>query len=343
MNHFLNKKNILLFCPQFLDYDQILRGGLIKQGARVKLYDERPSQNSIIKALLRINPYWLSFLSNRYFLNIFEKEKNTDFDYIFIIKGEALTPKVINIMKKYFKNSKLIFYSWDSLKNVKYMDKKIDLFDKAFSFDRADCDSFKNVSYQPLFFSSPFSFKTNKALKVDKKYDLIFIASLHSDRYKVLNKILNNTRLNKPDISFYSFLFYPSKLFFLLRKIFDRQFYKVSFKEVQWQSLSQHEVIKRIMQSKIVIDINHPMQTGLTMRTIECMALKKKIITTNMNIKYEKFYSNSNILIIDRHNPIIPKDFIDSPYQDIVDEDIDYYSLETWISRIFSDNKSMHL
>jgi hypothetical protein len=331
----LNGKRILFFSPKFLGYDEVIKNELERRGAGVSLYDERPSSNSVVKALIRVNPKLLESFSRKYFSDIFAKENNKFFDYIFIIKGEAISPQVIGLMKKYFKKSKLIFYSWDSLKNVKYTDTKIHLFDKAFSFDRDDCEKYQNVNYLPLFFSPSYSSPEDS--HHPKSIDLIFIASLHSDRYKVLKRILANVAFIKPDFSAYSFLFYSSKLFFLLRKLLDRNFLNVPYSQVKWTPLSQDDVVRKIHDANIIIDINHPKQSGLTMRTIESVALKKKLITTNASIRHERFYDEANILIIDRNKPAITKDFIFSPYKEIDKIIISEYSVETWVSNIFCE------
>lgn len=326
-----SKKNILLITPKFLGYENAIKNFLKSKGAYVSMYDERPSSNSFVKVLIRINPKILEFYSNFYFSKILNSERNNKFDYILIIKGEALSYRLIEKMKIAFPRSKLIFYSWDSLKNYKYAANKIHLFDKAYSFDRADCKNFDGISYLPLF----FSYESN--VTIDALNDLVFIASLHSDRYEVLQKILKNITLHSKQINFDIFLYYSSILFFVLRKIFDKNFRMTPFRELNWIPLSQEESFNRINNAKIVIDINHPNQSGLTMRTIEAVALKKKIVTTNRNIMHEEFYNENNILIIDRNNPIIPKDFIEMPYEEISKEIILKYKIDSWVGEIFND------
>ena len=68
----------------------------------------------------------------------------------------------------------------------------------------------------------------------------------------------------------------------------------------------------------------------------EMLGAKKKLITTNHNIKYYDFYDQQNILIIDRKKPVIDKDFIYSPYNDIDLHIYNKYSLQSWVNTIFS-------
>ena len=99
-------------------------------------------------------------------------------------------------------------------------------------------------------------------------------------------------------------------------------------------SKKSSEIRDILLSSNVVVDIQHPRQTGLTMRTIEMLGLGKKLITTNADIRNYDFYNPRNILVIDRDNPVIDEDFIRTPYEEI-DEDIrKRYSLEGFVREI---------
>lgn len=51
----LNGRKILLLCPKFYDYANIINNGLIDLGAEVYYYDERPSNSFLFKLFLRLN------------------------------------------------------------------------------------------------------------------------------------------------------------------------------------------------------------------------------------------------------------------------------------------------
>jgi len=90
-------------------------------------------------------------------------------------------------------------------------------------------------------------------------------------------------------------------------------------------------------KSKIVIDIQHPNQTGLTMRTIEAIGSYTKILTTNHDIINYDFYNPNNVLIIDRNNPQFDNDFFSKPIVPY-EKDLYYkYSIEGWIDFLFDN------
>ena len=86
-----------------------------------------------------------------------------------------------------------------------------------------------------------------------------------------------------------------------------------------------------LKQSKAVVDIQHPKQTGLTMRTIEMLGANKKIITTNSDIKHYDFYHPNNICIVKRNNVVVPTEFMTTPFV-LVDERIkERYSINYFV------------
>ena len=86
--------------------------------------------------------------------------------------------------------------------------------------------------------------------------------------------------------------------------------------------------------AKCVIDIEHSKQSGLTMRTMEMIGLRKKLITTNKDIVNYDFYHEDNILVVDRNNFVLDESFIDRPYH-MLDESIyKKYALSNWIMEV---------
>ena len=111
----------------------------------------------------------------------------------------------------------------------------------------------------------------------------------------------------------------------------------IPFKNIKFKPLSIEDTAKLYDKSKIVIDYTTPSQTGLSMRTIECLGHECKIITNNKNIKFEKFYSEENVFIYDDNIKILPE-FIEKPYKKNNDEVMYYYSIKGWIDTILGED-----
>jgi hypothetical protein len=72
------------------------------------------------------------------------------------------------------------------------------------------------------------------------------------------------------------------------------------------------------------------------MRTFEVLGKEKKLITTNKNIEDYDFYHTSNILVIDRLNPAVDKNFIDVDYQRLPLNIYYKYSIDGLLKDIFT-------
>lgn len=326
----LKNKSILLFSPAFFGYEKAIKKRLLDLDAKVDFFDERPANTFWSKAFIRLYPQILHFYIARYYKYIYNLVKNKDYDYVFVINIEAMPKSFLNKMKEKSPSTKFILYMWDSMYNKKKAINYLSCFDKVFSFDKNDCMENPSVIFRPLFFLNEYAILSNPQ---NYKYDLSFIGTAHSDRYILLNKIRILPNVIKRNCYFYLYL-QNWKLFFLY-KIRNTAFRKANFRDFNYVPLTKSKLMNLIEESRIVIDIQHPKQVGLTIRTIEMLGAHRKLITTNAAIKDYDFYNPNNILIIDREDPKIPDMFLDVDYEPI-DHTVYYkYSLDGWLNDIF--------
>ncbi|MNE04632.1 hypothetical protein D3C80_971690 [compost metagenome] len=244
-----------------------------------------------------------------------------------------MTPIILERFKHQQYNATFILYMWDSLQNKKKTEEVLPYFDKIFSFDKTDSEKIQRVSFRPLFYIDDYA-RMELDSNCSNSIELCFIGTVHSDRYDLLKEI--RSQIESFGYKHYFFMFFPSPILFLYRKFKDVKFYKAKYKEFNFKSLSQKEIIKIIRKSKIVLDIHHPAQTGLTMRSIEMLGANRKLITTNPDIRQYDFYNENNILIIDRNKPEINKSFFETSYEKN-EPSIRYkYSIEGWLKELFS-------
>jgi|SaaInl8_200m_RNA_FD_contig_71_882819_length_2690_multi_5_in_0_out_0_1 hypothetical protein len=327
----LKGKTVLLLAPKFFGYELEIKKELEIYGSKVFLYDERPKNDFFTKVCIRLN--LKSFISkniDKYYKNIIEETKNIKIDYLFLVNPETIDQKVIEYIKKLNPNIKVYTYMWDSIKNKRKSLDLLPISDKFFTFDSSDKEIDSSIKFLPLFYIRDYE---NVSKKKEYKYDISFIGSVHSDRYSIVKQI------SKSKFNMFMYFFSPSKILFLIQNILYNEFRKIEKDDISFVSLDKKEIIDIIENSKSVIDIEHPMQNGLTMRTMEMLGAKKKLITTNKNIRDYDFYNDNNIYIIDRNNPIIDKDFINSEYQELDINIYEKYSLRNWIKNIFEGER----
>ncbi len=131
-------------------------------------------------------------------------------------------------------------------------------------------------------------------------------------------------------------MFFQSKKLFYIQKTANKAFRMAKMSNFEFNSLSKEELIQRIERSRVVLDIQHPSQKGLTMRTIEMIGAGKKIITTNKEIKEYDFYDPNNIYYLDRDTIELDKSFFETPYQMLDKEIYHKYSVDGWLQDVFS-------
>tara|TARA_B110000259_G_scaffold112874_1_gene128761 strand:- start:4676 stop:5662 length:987 start_codon:yes stop_codon:yes gene_type:complete len=324
----LSGKHILFIAPNFFGYEEEIALELRSRGADVDFISATPFKSTFLKAALRLKRKWVvPFLEKFFYKKILSVGKKK-YDYIFVLKGEALSENFLINLKKKYSTATFILYLWDSLENTLSLEKNIKVFDRCYSFDRVDAKKY-DLNYRPLFFGKGFKREPMQQFKIG----LSFVGTAHSDRYLVVSRTLS---MLPADLVSYSYFFLQSRWVFYIRRLLTSAFSGAKVQDFNFLPMSKSDVQDVFKNSFSIFDIEHPLQRGLTIRSIEALGAGKKLITTNKSIVDEDFYNSQNILILDREGLLeIPVSFFDSPFQS-VPEDICYkYSIRGWIDEIF--------
>lgn len=327
----LKGKNILVFSPYGTTkhYGDAIINELEKRGAKVYGYDERPSQTTLMKIIIRLFKKKLPLIFEHYCHNIIKKLSQVQIDYILICRGEAFTPLTLQNFRKNFPQAKIILFFWDLLR-CNDVHNNIPYADKAFSFDPEDVDNNEGLIFRPTFFVNQYKSIDTDTLKL---YDIMFIGTLHSNRHKIIKNFKN--KLNEQGFSVFLYLFVPGLIVYL--KDFILKFPYININRVKFNPISISQTIEILSQTKAILDINYTQQKSLSTRAYEAMAAKRKYITTNPEVKKYDFYNPNNILIVDINNLNIPKDFLNRPFEPISEEILYRYSVEGLIDDLFSE------
>lgn len=328
----LRGKKILYLGARFFDYEIEIKTRLESMGAEVDFYNERPNDNFFTRVIIRLRLKALIYNKiNKYYNQLLIVIKKEKYDYVLIISPETIPEKHLSALRDRHKEAKFILYMWDSFKNKNTGYDVTKYFDKIMTFDENDAKNNNRLIFLPLFYIPIY--KSISQIKESYKYDYFLACTIHSDRYKVFLKL--KSQAAKKGLSLYNFLYFHSKIIYWGRKFFDLNFLLAKKNEFSFTPISHAEIIDIISQSKIIVDIQHPNQSGLTNRTFEAIGSNKKLITTNQNIKNYDFYNPKNIFIIDRDNPILDEEFLNGDYQKPSERIYNKYSLTNWIKVIF--------
>jgi hypothetical protein len=324
----MRDKNILFVYISFFGYEKEIIKAITKKGGNVIAVDERISNCKIVKIIYRFFPKFSKLISFFYFFLVYQKVKKIKkVDFFFVLKGEVIPYWFIKKIKSRYSRSNLIYYTWDSFENNSNGLKIYKIFDRSFTFDIEDSKNYKLI-FRPLF----SVFTENSAIKPKKSLAGTIITA-HSDRISVFNRIKNELVLNNIETKYYLY----SRIKFIDRiKKFLANSNQIVFND---KPLTIQESNEFLSEVKFVIDINHPQQTGLTIRTIEALVNGKKLITTNSSIRDYCFFNETNICIVDRLEIKINESFLNSEFMGYSQEITQSLTIDGWIEAIFFGEK----
>ncbi|MFM5068834.1 hypothetical protein ACEUBL_07080 [Aeromonas veronii] len=333
MNDLAGKK-VLFICPHFFGYEREIELELINLGAKVDYFNERPLTSSIAKILNRLDfKFFLNKKINNYFDDILIKAKNENYDFLLVVNPETMPVDFLKKLNVACPEMHSVLYLWDSIKNKKNSFLLVDEFKRVVTFDRKDADVNPRIEFLPLFYTRSYEYKIKE--ENNMSYNAAFIGTAHSDRYLFVKKVLAQMPCSKDN---YSFFYCPSKLLFILKKVFTKELAGISWRNISFKSMATKDIISILHDTDFVIDVEHPNQQGLTMRTIEMLGLQKKLITTNKNIIDYDFYHPNNICVVDRQNPKINTVFLYSDYCTIDQGIRESYALNSWLKKLLFKN-----
>ena len=326
-----SSKTILFVSPSFFGYERAIEKRLKELGANVYFYDDRPSNGFWGKGLLRAHKKLYAFKIERYYKTIeYEIDRIQSLDYVFLLSPEALPLSLLDKIVKKHNQVKVHLYMWDSIQNKIGTKKYLPYCNRILTFDPNDKKYNNKIEFLPLFYLNEYADIPQRNIY---DYDMSFIGTAHSDRFLLTNII--RQQIEEMGGSVYTYFYLHSKKLFLYRKITDSNFSSTKASDFQYKALTCEDTINIISKSKAVLDIHHPKQSGLTMRTLEILGSRRKLITTNAEVAKYDFYNPQNILIIDRESPKIPIEFLNSPYVSIDENIYRKYSLDGWLDAIF--------
>lgn len=326
-------KKILFLSVKLFNYENIIADKLRSLGAVVDYYDERPNNSIFTKGIIRLKRDLYNIKIYNYYKRIIKDIEKKKYDYFFLIKGEVVPQSFIDTIIKLNPGIVLLYYTFDSFENNPNGIDVLKNFDRKYTFDSKDSEVF-NLRFRPLFFSDDY-YKLSD--NYQSKYDLLFIGTAHSDRYVISEKVSKWCKKNK--LKSFAFYYSPSRIVFLFFKLFDSSFKKFKYNKISFTSLKHAQIIELYKQSKVILDINHPDQRGLTMRVFEALGSGKKIITTNADIKRYPFYNENNICVIDRNNIKLNSHFFSLPFIDIDKKMYHRMSILGWLEELFFEDQ----
>tara|TARA_R110001592_G_scaffold53617_6_gene164411 strand:+ start:144 stop:1148 length:1005 start_codon:yes stop_codon:yes gene_type:complete len=324
-------QRVLFIAPMFFGYEKLIKAELEAKGAEVDYFNDRPDNGFWTKALIRVDRRLLARKTDAYYRNIIESTCSKIYDHVLIVRGEAISLKMLRLLRQAQPKAWMSLYLWDSMNYNPNARTLLDEFDHVFSFDRSNVEQNPKMQFLPLFYGREF--ERSAQWQGSPVYDACFIGTIHTDRYKVLEKVIDSLEARGRKV--FVFCYYPSKQLYRLRALVDPGFRRFGRKYVSFTGMTLAEVVDRITESRAVVDVNRPDQLGLTMRTIEAVGAQRKLITTNADVVNYNLYNLNGVLVVGRENPVVTDDFLygeGEPFNSAVRKK---YSVSAWVDQVF--------
>lgn len=241
-------------------------------------------------------------------------DQQEHYDLLFINAPYLLSDTLLNYILQKSQTSVCIF--WDSIDKIPPQKNYLNRFNKLFSFDPVDCKHYHLLQITNFFFA--------EAQQQPSSFDVAYLAT-YDTRITDTKRIID--RLEEQNIT-------------VKAKIFIHKASKSLLKlppqvELTYKIVPFPKAYRYYLDSKVILDIAHSNQKGLSFRPFDAMGLRKKLITTNTDIVHYDFYHPNNIFVIDNINDFtIPSNFFTTPYQDIPSDIKKKYTIKNWIKQI---------
>lgn len=242
----------------------------------------------------------------------FGEWKNSLDEYTNVILFDmSFTPALAKYIQAH-SSATVYVYIWNPIKNntkMLHYVKKAQKSVQVFSYDKDDCDKYGMI-FAPMMYSSSLKMKKEK-----ERYDLAFLGYA-KDRL--------------PQLKHYYNLFAEKNLKCNFYVVGNTQESEEGFK-ISKDGLSYQEYLKMLSSSKAILDLVQSGQSGLSLRVLESVFLKKKLVTGNVRIKEYDLYRPENMYILQSDNIDGLYEFLQTPYVDLDKSIISKYDFKNWI------------
>ncbi len=255
-------------------YFERLAAHITRCGIEARFFDERPSNDVATKLTLRLLPKSLTRpLVKQQLAKLCDGIITGNFTHVLVIFAELIGPAELQRLKDL--GIRVFRYTWDSVGNRPSVRKLDHLMEAIGSFDPEDCRN-HGYHYIPLYSESVPS--AELPAFADRPQDFYFCGTMHSVRARIISRIEEQCVAHNWSILLK--LFYHSRKLFVLKNLHDFSTLRIT-PRISEKGFKHAETLEDCRRSKVVLDINHPRQQGLTMRTFETLAQGAVLLSTN--------------------------------------------------------------
>lgn len=228
------------------------------------------------------------------------KKNLKEYDTV-ILFDNGYSDMISKYIKKKVNNIRLILWFWNPVNEQSRNFLKDKYIDEIWTYDKNDAEKY-NLKYNTQFYTKNIVINT-----LPKKQDILFLGREKGRKEEIDNLEKVCKKLN---INFKAFIISNEKDYIPYTKY-----------------------IEYLQESNAVLELVKEDIKGLTLRTLEALFFKKKLITNNRDIVNLQFYNANNIFVLGIDKLENLKIFMDKPYENIEQKVIDYHDFNEWLKR----------
>lgn len=249
-------------------------------------------------------------------------ESLSNIDYALLIRGDLFPENILTKIKQKSLNG-IINYQWDGMDRYPNIWEKIPYFDRFYVFDGEDLKNQPNFLPITNFYFPQYG---NKNIK--EEYDFYFLGWHMEDRMEMIKNFCLYAKKKHWTLDFNII---NSSVSSKMKRSYLADNIQFSSNIVPFVD-NQH----RCQKSRILLDFVTDIHKGLSFRTFEALGYRKKLVTTNPEVKKYDFYHENNIFVLTPYNLEELDDFLDKPYYELLPNLYEKYSFENWVKYILN-------
>lgn len=245
-----------------------------RRGVPAVFFDERPANDVWTKLVLRVAPKRFGrWLARRHVSAQRQRIVDEGFTHVLLVFAETYAAPDLDFLK--CAGLRTSRFTWDSLQNRSNVAALDPYMEAIGSFDPEDCGAY-GYTYIPLYSEEIVPEAVQP--KEKRPIDFYFCGTTHTDRAALIHQIeeIASKRGWQTDFK----LFYHSRLLYALRHWRDKRALAL-YQKIREKPFPHAETLDDSRHAKVVIDIHHAKQSGLTMRSFEALAQGAVLLTTN--------------------------------------------------------------
>lgn len=277
-----------------------------KRGIDVaQVYKNYPSFLRLIRRVqLKLKIPWIQPWLNDWY------KKLDQFETV-IIHASKITPLVVKFIRKSNPNMRIIVWYWNPVDKTIPVSEFTGYNCEVWSFDEEDCEKY-DLKYNTQYYFNDVDLRNNEI-----EFDILFVGG---DKGRIAKLLKLQDKINALGASTYF-------------HVTNTGHGKNTKKEIYKERISYEDILKLISKSNTILDYVSENQSGLTLRPLEALYFKKKLITNDASLRKRDFYKPENIFIIGIDDLINLKSFINKPFNPVDEIILDKYDFNNWLNR----------